>query len=300
MRGLSRKLVPHHRYLIKKGVAVPELLLSRIETADIWKSLTTTVGLVSAAYRDSASIMAAEWTYFLNKDPLYVAVALSRRSVTRDLIRGSGGFSVTLCSESQAELADFVGSFSGRDIDKSSAEALDLRPPAVIGAQWVAGGVISFECLVRQVMTTPDYQVFVGEAVAIHPEPPRRPLVKHGPMHALGPRLELSAIVAGAGLLPPSTAGSGRTCLRVAATGRCPDPGAPWHITLVGADRGEYPLAECPSGEYGDLLAEFELPEELSAEAVLSCLVKVERSGLKAGWARVVPQPGFGPAGCVP
>jgi len=234
--------------------------------------------------------MAAEWTYFLNKNPLHVAVGLSRRSVTRDLIGGSGAFCVTLCSESQAEVADFLGSFSGRDNDKSAAQALDLRAADVIGARWVAGGLAAFECLVRQTVVTPDYQVFVGEAVAFHPGTADRPLVKHGPMHALGPRLELTAIVAAANLLPPV---GGRPHLRVAATGRCPDPGAPWLLTLVAGDREEVPLAQCPPGEHDDLMVDLEIPEPLSAEAVSSCLVKVERSGLKAGWARVLPQPGL-------
>ncbi|SRR6266571_780858 len=278
--------------MAEKGLGVPASQHDAGQISGIWKSLTTTVGLVSATHRENASIMAAEWTYFLNKDPLYVAVALSRRSLTRDLIGGSGAFSVTLCSESQAEIADFLGSFSGRDIDKSSAETLDLRAPAVIGARWVAGGVAAFECLVRQTIATPDYQVFVGEAVAVHPGAGRRPLVKHGPMHALGPRLELSAIVAAANLLPPV---DGRPGLRVAATGRCPDPGAPWQLTLVTDGRGEYPLAECPPGEYGDLMVDVEISAPLSAEAVCSGRVRVERSGLKAGWARVVALPGLWP-----
>jgi len=275
----------------RKGfLAVPAAQSEAIRTADLWKSLTTTVGLVSAVHRDGASVMAAEWTYFLNKNPLHVAVGLSRRSVTRDLIGGSGAFCVTLCSESQAELADFLGSFSGRDIDKSAAQALDLRAADVIGARWVAGGLAAFECLVRQTVVTPDYQIFVGEAVAFHPGTADRPLVKHGPMHALGPRLELTAIVAAANLLPPV---GGRPHLRVAATGRCPDPEAPWLLTLVGSDREEVPLAQCPPGEHDDLMVDLEIPEPLSAEAVSSCLVKVERSGLKAGWARVLPQPGL-------
>src|SRR6266571_175128 len=250
--------------MAEKGLGVPASQHDAGQISGIWKSLTTTVGLVSATHRENASIMAAEWTYFLNKDPLYVAVALSRRSLTRDLIGGSGAFSVTLCSESQAEIADFLGSFSGRDIDKSSAETLDLRAPAVIGAR----------------------------AVAVHPGAGRRPLVKHGPMHALGPRLELSAIVAAANLLPPV---DGRPGLRVAATGRCPDPGAPWQLTLVTDGRGEYPLAECPPGEYGDLMVDVEISAPLSAEAVCSGRVRVERSGLKAGWARVVALPGLWP-----
>jgi flavin reductase (DIM6/NTAB) family NADH-FMN oxidoreductase RutF len=271
---------------------VPAARNNTIQPADLWKSLTTTVGLVSALHRGGASIMAAEWTYFLNKNPLHVAVALSRRSATRDLIGGSGAFCVTLCSESQAEIADFLGSFSGCDIDKSSAAALDLRAADVIGARWVAGGLAAFECLVRQTVATPDYQVFVGEAVAFNHGTTDRPLVKHGPMHALGPRLELTAIVAAANLLPPA---GGRRYLRVAATGRCPDPGAPWQLTLVGNGRGEVPLAQCPPGEYGDLMVDLEIPGPLSAEDVSSCLVKVERSGLKAGWARVSAQPGLCP-----
>jgi flavin reductase (DIM6/NTAB) family NADH-FMN oxidoreductase RutF len=234
--------------------------------------------------------MAAEWTYFLNKDPLYIAVALSRRSVSRKLIKRSGEFSVTLCAESQAEVADFAGSFSGLDIDKSSSEAFTLRAPTVISTPWVEGGVAAFECLVRRVVRLPDYHLFIAEAMAAHIERDRRPLVKHGPMHALGEPVDKTAVVAAAQILGQPGAG-GRMFLRVAAGGQSPEPGTLRRITLIGHNGDPMSLGEYPPDEYGDLMVDVELPRPVPSGVLSCCRIRVECDGLKSGWARVSAQP---------
>jgi flavin reductase (DIM6/NTAB) family NADH-FMN oxidoreductase RutF len=252
--------------------------------ADLWKCLSTTVGLVGACYDGEINIMAAEWTYFLNKNPLYVAVSLSRRSITRDLIQQSGEFSVTLCAESQADIANFVGSFSGRDIDKSSCAALDLRAPAMISTPWVAGGVAALECEVRQVIPLPDYLLIIGEAVAVHREDDLRPLIKHGPMYALGETLGRTAVVAAAHAL--RRPGDGPPVLRVAATGRSAQPGLPWRLTLEHGG-SELPLGEYMPDEHGDLMVDIDLPQSRTTHELSSCRVRIECDDLKPGWARV-------------
>jgi flavin reductase (DIM6/NTAB) family NADH-FMN oxidoreductase RutF len=259
-------------------------------TAGMWKHLTTTVGLVSSGHDNGVNIMAAEWTYFLNKDPLYIAVGLSKRSVSRKLIKRSGEFSVTLCAESQAEAADFAGSFSGLDVDKSSSEAFTLRAPAVIATPWVEGGVAAFECVVRRVVRLPDYHLFIAEAVAAHIDSDRRPLVKHGPMYALGDPVEKTAVVAAAQALRQPGAG-GPLLLRVAAAGRSPEPRSLRRITLVGKNDDELPLGEYSADEYGDLLVDVDLPPLVPGGALSSCRIRVECDGLKPGWARVSAQP---------
>ncbi|HXP19406.1 MAG TPA: flavin reductase family protein [Streptosporangiaceae bacterium] len=256
----------------------------------LWKCLTTTVGLVSSSHDHKVNIMAAEWTYFLNKDPLYVAVALSRRSFSRELIKGSGEFSVTLCADSQAEAADLAGSFSGREIDKSSSEAFALCAPTVTSTPWIAGGVAAFECVVRRVVRLPDYHMFIGEAVAAHVDGDRQPLVKHGPMHMLGERLDKTAMAAAAQVVRQAAAGDS-LLLRVAATGKSPEPGSVRRIALVGTDGDALPLGEYPPDAYGDLMVDVELPRSVPGGVLSSCRVRVECDGLKPGWARVSVPP---------
>jgi flavin reductase (DIM6/NTAB) family NADH-FMN oxidoreductase RutF len=239
------------------------------------------VGLVACVHDDGVNVMAAEWTYFLNKTPLYVGVVLSRRCLTSELVRQSGEFSVCLCSESQAELADFAGSFSAREVDKSGTELLSMRDSSAIRTPWIDGGIAAFECALREVTGMPDYQLFVGEALASHASPDcDRPLVKHGGMYSLGEPLTRIRIAASA-----QVTGGGAGTVRVAATGQAPQA-APWRLTLVSDSGDIVPLGEFEPGPYDDLLADIEIPEMTSP-----CRVLVERDGLKPGWARIMAQP---------
>ncbi|GAB2948313.1 flavin reductase family protein [Streptomyces heilongjiangensis] len=251
--------------------------------ADLWKRLTGTVGLV-VARRDAelVNVMAAEWAYFVNRTPLYAAVALGPQAVTRDLIAQTGGYSLTLCAQDQAELADFVGSFSLADVDKTTSELLDLGAPAVTDTPWVRGGVVALECELRHVLALPVHRLFVAEVVAAHlPTTPARPLVKHGPMHGLGPALRAGRVVVGVRRDPAGV-------LTVAATGP-PGTGGPWHVTLLPDTAGEIPLGSHPSTVYGDLQVRIPLPPSVPLD---DARVRVERDGAHPGFARLAPHRG--------
>lgn len=246
----------------------------------LWKKATSTIGLVVVRHDDGVNVMAAEWSYFVNKDPLYAAVVLSPRARTRELLPSRGEFSLTLCSEEQAELADFAGSFSLGDIDKTGTELIEFGTPEVTDTPWIDGGLVALECVLRDTVPFPVHTMFVGEVVAAHlPERDRRPLVKHGPMHALGEPVRRTAVVASAQILPDGT-------LRVAATGPAAQGADVWRLSLLSADGTRIDLGEHPSADYGDFLADLRLPEDLPPLA--GAQIKVERDGAKPGFARVL------------
>ncbi|MGW0711847.1 flavin reductase family protein [Streptomyces sp. NPDC002643] len=250
--------------------------------AQLWKMATTTVGLVSVRHDSEVNVMSAEWAYFVNKDPLYAAVVLSPRSASRGLIESIGEFSVTLCSEDQPEIADFAGSFSVETIDKTASELITFGEPRAVKSPWVEGGVVGLECVLRETVPFPVHTMYVGEVVAVHlPEENRRPLVKHGGMHALGEPLRRTAVVATAQLVEDEV-------LRVAATGPAAD-GADeadeWRISLLTPDGETVDLGRHPSAEYGDFLVDLPLP--VDPARLTGGRIKVERPGARPGYARL-------------
>lgn len=265
--------------------------------ANLWKRLTSTVGLVCVRDEDgTTNVMSAEWSYFVNKQPLYAAVVLGPRSASRELIACTGEFSVTFCSEDQAELADFAGSFSRTDIDKTGSALVRLAGPEATGTPWATGGVAAVECELRQIVEFPVHRMYVGEVVAAHvSDPPLGPLVKHGAMHLLGAPAERTEIVVSAQLLP------GGEALRVAATSPSAVSGS-WRMSLLTDDGEETPLHLPPPepGEHdgptgGDLLADVPLPAHLPADRLHVHLLRAERDGAKPGYASVRPvRPGRG------
>lgn len=245
----------------------------------LWKKATSTIGLIAVSHDHGVNVMSAEWSYFVNKDPLYAAVVLSPRAQSRELIAARGEFSLTLCSEEQAELADFAGSFSLSDLDKTSCELIGFGTPQATGSPWVKGGLVALECVLRETVPFPVHTMFVAEVVAAHlPGTDRRPLVKHGPMHTLGEPVQRTAVAAAAQMLPEGT-------LRVAATGPAARSADVWRVSLVSADGTRTDLGEHPSAEYGDFLVDLPLPRDLPA--VAGTRVIVERDGAKPGFARL-------------
>jgi flavin reductase (DIM6/NTAB) family NADH-FMN oxidoreductase RutF len=252
----------------------------------LWKRATTTVGLVVVGDNVPMrfNVMAAEWTYFVAKDPLHVAVVLCEGTFTRHLLESASEFSVTLCSAGQAALADFAGSFSGRDIDKTTSEDVVLGQPSRTQVPWVTGGLAGLECVTRQRVLLPGYLMVIGEVVAEHTEHRQAtdPLVKHGRMYSLGPELPRERVVAAAEFQPSPT-----PVLRVAATGPTNPVDAPWFVTLDTLDGGSWPLGSYGPNEYGDLLVDIDLDLACADGLAVGGRVTVERAGLKPGHATV-------------
>ncbi|SMF32126.1 flavin reductase family protein [Streptomyces sp. Amel2xC10] len=255
--------------------------MTRDLPGDLWKKLTSTVGLVSVRHDGGTNVMAAEWSYFVNKRPLYVAVVLGPRTASRRFLESAGEFSVTLCAEDQAALADFAGSFSVTDVDKTGSDLVRLGAPEATATPWVTGGVLAVECRLRQVVPLPVHTLYIGEVVAAHlPERPPRPLVKHGAMHTLGEPVRRTEIVAAAELRPGGT-------LRVAATGPAQDGPQKWRVTLLDGDGTPTPLGAHPSTRHDDLLADLPLPAGLAPDRLSGHRVVVERAGAEPGHTAV-------------
>ncbi|GAA1137432.1 hypothetical protein GCM10009606_16740 [Nocardioides aquiterrae] len=213
----------------------------------LWKKSTSTVGLVVTTDGSLVNVMAAEWTYFVAKDPIMVAVVLHESNWTTARIAGLSEFSVTLCSEAQAGVADFCGSFSGADVRKTSSEDLSLRDPVVISTPWVADGVMALECTIERRVGLPHYTMVIGRAEHVHGvRESAPPLVKHDAMYSLGDAISRRQVTVGAAQLDHG--------LRVCAV--C-DPHAsreaPYEVALLG-DRGEVVAKQSIlPDEYGDL-----------------------------------------------
>jgi flavin reductase (DIM6/NTAB) family NADH-FMN oxidoreductase RutF len=247
---------------------------------DLWKLATTTVGIVCTKNGIAINAMAAEWTYLVSKNPPHVAVVLSDAALTQQLA-SDGEFSVTLCAEEQAALADFLGSVSGRDMDKAASHSLVLREPTTNSTPWADGGVAAFECTVTQVVDLPGYRMVIGAIVAAHlPEEPRRPLVKHGGMYALGQPLDRKTVVTAAQIVDGAP-----LRIRIAATGAGEDPAAPFRISVVDPRNGTLHLGDALPDEYGDLLTELAVPDPPAW--IEQSEVIVERAGASPGRSRL-------------
>jgi len=128
--------------------------------------------LVGSAHAGRRNVMAAAWSMPLDFSPPKVAVVIDRNTLTRELVEGSGEFSLNVPSRAVAAAALTVGSVSGRERDKSCIEGLAMLPAGRIGAPLLDGCLGWLECrVIAEPRIQERYDLFLGEVVAAWADP---------------------------------------------------------------------------------------------------------------------------------
>lgn len=128
--------------------------------------------LVGSAHGGRSNVMAAAWSMPLDYAPPKVAVVIDRHTLTRELVEGSGEFSLNVPSRELAQATLDAGSLSGRDRDKWSGHGLDAFPGEAIGAPLIEGCLGWLECrVIPEPHVQERYDLFLGEVVAAWADP---------------------------------------------------------------------------------------------------------------------------------
>lgn len=151
------------------------------------------VTLIGACHEGKHNVMTASWVSQVSFRPPLVMVSIAPERYTCGLIQKSGEFVVSILAEDQAEIADFCGSRSGRDVDKIAALGLKTRPGQAVKVPVLEGCLANIECRVTATYPAGDHVLFVGEVVGGSvPRPDASPLVmldwKPGKYSPLGER----------------------------------------------------------------------------------------------------------------
>lgn len=250
-------------------------------TSGYLQYLTSTVGLVTTNVDGRVNVMAAEWSYFVAREPLHIAVGISDQNWSHQRVQQAGEFAVTLCDESQAAVAAFAGSLTGLDVDKTSSADLELAGPTVLGTPHVRGGVLNAECAVREVVELPGYALVIGEAMwaEADDDAARCPLVKHGAMHTLGPVVLDDRTIVAANFPDPA-----EPVLRVAATAYGAPLDAPWLVSVSHATTNENYLDLSCTEDGVLLMVDVDLPVDACGEPLV---VRISRGNCVPGVANV-------------
>ena len=101
-----------------------------------------------------------------------VLLGVAKHSLTGELLRASGEFSVGLLDASQESLlarGRELSKASSREEDKFAAFGLHTLPATQIGAPLVDGCALNLECRLRRYVDVGDpYDVVIGDIVALH------------------------------------------------------------------------------------------------------------------------------------
>lgn len=86
------------------------------------------VTLIGACHQRKHNVMTASWVSQVSFRPPLVMVSITPERHTYGLVEKSREFVVSILAEDQAEVANFCGSRSGRNVDKVSVLGLRTGP----------------------------------------------------------------------------------------------------------------------------------------------------------------------------
>lgn len=126
-----------------------------------------TVLLVSKS-SEKVNVMACSWCTPVSEDPPLIAVAVSKESLTNQLIRESREFTVNVPPASMLKQIWKAGTTSGRRVDKVKALGLKLSSSKAISTPVVEGCLASLECTVVSEVEAGECTLFIGEVKAAY------------------------------------------------------------------------------------------------------------------------------------
>jgi flavin reductase (DIM6/NTAB) family NADH-FMN oxidoreductase RutF len=111
------------------------------------------------------NIITVAWISPVSHEPLVVAIAISPKRYSHDLIDRRREFVVNLPSIHMAEYSNWCGRKSGRKYDKFTESSWTPEPGKTISTPHIAQCYAFLECKVIQQVITGDHTTFFGEAV---------------------------------------------------------------------------------------------------------------------------------------
>ena len=126
--------------------------------------------LVSCRYNQEDNALAVAYCCNCSFDPPMLMVGIVPSRYSYAMVKKSGVFVVNLPGKQSAELFDFLGKNSRRDMDKLALSGVRIREAEKINAPILDDCPINIECQVVDSILTGSHEMFVGKIVHVHAE----------------------------------------------------------------------------------------------------------------------------------
>lgn len=116
----------------------------------------------------NTNLMAISWWTYASNHPATIAVCLSKRGFSSELIAANGEFGLSIVDESLKESAFLCGTCSGRTVNKAEEFNIPLMDSQIISAKLVKAHRVAIECRVVNTIEVSDHMMFIAEVVETH------------------------------------------------------------------------------------------------------------------------------------
>jgi len=124
--------------------------------------------VISISSDGKANGMTAAWTTPLSFDPPLVGVSIGVTRYTCQLIKESGEFTLNILDKRYLKQIHFLGTVSGREVDKLKECGLTIEKSKKVKAPHVAEAIGVLECRVEKEVETGDHVFFIGRVLEIY------------------------------------------------------------------------------------------------------------------------------------
>jgi flavin reductase (DIM6/NTAB) family NADH-FMN oxidoreductase RutF len=113
------------------------------------------------------NVMPASWTGICCSQPPCVMVALRKMRYTYENLMARKAFTLSIPSEAQAQIADYMGIVSGRKVDKFAKAGLTAVRSEVVDAPYAQEFPAVLECRLLHTLELGSHTQFIGEIVDV-------------------------------------------------------------------------------------------------------------------------------------
>jgi flavin reductase (DIM6/NTAB) family NADH-FMN oxidoreductase RutF len=116
---------------------------------------------------DEYNLMTVSWLGTICSDPPMCYISVRPERTSHDIIKRNGEFVINLTTVELAEVTDWCGIKSGRDIDKFKESGLTPMKAAVVSCPIVEESPVSIECKVKEIILLGSHDMFIADVVNI-------------------------------------------------------------------------------------------------------------------------------------
>jgi len=133
----------------------------------------------SGRFGGEANLMAASWVMPVSEEPPKVVISIDRENYTYELIEKYGEFTVNVVEENYLDKIWFLGTTSGRDIDKVAKVGLTVVKGRKVDAPIIKEAIGIIEAKVSEKIDVGECRLYIGDVVYAEANPSKYNL-RHG------------------------------------------------------------------------------------------------------------------------
>ena len=123
--------------------------------------------MVTCGTMEKANIITIGWTGIVSTRPARVYISVRPERHSHSIIKESGEFVINLTPASLVEVCDYVGTVTGRCVDKVKKTGLSLIESKEVAAPTLADSPLSLECKVISVESHGSHDMFIADVVQV-------------------------------------------------------------------------------------------------------------------------------------